>query len=232
MRRNIEFETENKEIYLGLILVRFFYRLDKKLLAKIKITLKNKNENKEDLREVREHIQDEITKNEAFMQQYGYLMNEGYKMQIMSYLFRIYVSLAIIELKNYDASYFEMLNAARTSGIKQDGIIRKGLDWILKTGFVVKYVFINPGLLLLLITLLKQLRKEGSVKDNERYNSIKKEYEIASKISNLFKELTKQQYENITNNFCVFKMDAEGRCYYDLKTEKIYCDDMTPKNEA
>ena len=60
MRRNIEFETENKEIYLGLILVRFFYRLDKKLLAKIKITLKNKNENKEDLREVREHIQDEI----------------------------------------------------------------------------------------------------------------------------------------------------------------------------
>ena len=229
MPKNRIFQEANQEIYLGLILFNLFNKLDQTLLEKIRNLLIGNNNEESKLSDIRAYIKDLLHKNKDFMNSYGYLIGpEGSNGCLLSYLFRIYNSLAIIKIKDYNLSYFEMLdNAGKLGFEKENEIARKGTNWIGEAGLFVKFQFVNAGMLLLLFDLIKQLKSEGKIKNRKIFDSIGRQYLLAKKIKNLFKPLTKEQYEDITNHFYVFKMDPkDGRCYYDLGSEKVYADDI------
>ena len=224
MKEKKIFEKENKLIYLGLVMHNVFTRLDENLLSMILDLLNSEDESK--LPQIRNYIKEDCVSDTLFYKEYKYLFDQ-YKNMILSFIFNIYVSLAIIKLKQPNMSYFEMMEYTRTKGITAKDITRKGVDWVSETGFIARYKYLNAGILLLLLNLVRQVIKENESKEDNSIIEIKKEYIMAQKIEKQFKPLTKEQFEDITTHFYIFKMDnTSGKCYYEIGDEKIYEDEI------
>lgn len=234
MKQDQLFREENRTIYLGLVLYRYFNNFDKRLYSRIKKFLTNqmndKNTGKLGIRELIHSIFKEnfqIEKDMAYL-----LKDEGIKNKLTASFIDIYKTLSIIQANDFKGSYFEMLQKARNFVIKEkkigDTLFKlKIRGWVETTGFIAKFRFLNQGKLLLLVELLKQIRKEGKIINKDIHNSVEREYLLALKIYKLFKPLTLEQYEDITKHFYVFKMESkESRCYYDFKSKRVYVDGL------